>query len=215
MTGDLGYTFHRPEYAPSVEHPQLDINVYAKPTREHFDPQQASFHVATDKGCIERLIVMHPWHERKQYHVCPGRVILRDRKGKVVEAATCGGDLTISNEKRYTHCSLISRAPIIQLANDIASLETVLVSEIEALLAKRRAELHHDDVEYEKRLATVDPLMLFMVSLATLEERLLKVPAVLRRDRYQKACHIVQQAIRMLQKRGAWTTSLPSLADLI
>jgi hypothetical protein len=211
---NLGYVFHRLEEDVSLgKNAQLEVNIYAQPTGEHYDPQQASFPVATGEH-IESLKVTHPWHGQKQYRVCAGRVRLLDWREKVVEAATYGGDLNITLQETYTHCSLTSSAPIIELMDNVISPEARLVYEIEVLLAKRRAECHDDKV-FEQRLAAVDPLMLFMVSLATVEQKFTQIPSTQRGVRYRAARKIIQQTIRLLQERGVWPTSLPTLTELI
>jgi hypothetical protein len=211
---NLGYVFHRLEEESSLgKRAQLEINIYAQPTGEHYDPQQANFPVAMGDH-IELLKVTHPWRGQKQYRVCAGRVRLSDWREKVIEAAIYGGELNITPQESYTYCSLTSSAPIIELKDNVISPEARLAYEIEVLLAKRRAEFH-DDKTFEKRLAMVEPLMLFMVSLATVEQKFAQIPGPQRGVRYRAAHKIIQQTIGLLQKSGAWPTSLPTLTELI
>jgi len=214
MPDKLGYVFHQLKDVPLKENAQLEINVYTKPTGEHYDPQQVSFPVALGEH-VEQIKVTHPWRGQKQYRVCAGRVRLLDWRGKVIEAATWGGQLNITPKNGLTYCSLTSPAPIIELVDETSSPEVRLTCEIEALLAKRRAEFCHDVKLFEKRLIAADPLMLFMVSVATIEEMFSQVPCSQRGLRYRAACEAVRQTIELLKKRGGWPTSLPSLTELL
>ncbi|MBN1220229.1 MAG: hypothetical protein JXM69_14975 [Anaerolineae bacterium] len=192
----------------------LKINVYAIPTEKHFDPQQVNFPIFTADGRIEHLIVIHPWRQHTQFRVCVGRIAMRDRKEKIVQVATYGGNLTISCEETRTQCALVSPAPLIELIDEgPRSPETTLFNMIEALLAERRAELGYDNNVYQTHLAAVDPLMLFLAGLVTLEEKFAQTPSI--NSQYQTTINTIHKTLQRLRERGDCPTSVPTLADLI
>jgi hypothetical protein len=207
---ELGYIFQQSEQNKYT----LKINVYAVPTEKHFDPQQVNFPIFTAEGRIEHLTVIHPWRQHTQFRVCVGRIVMRDRKEKIVQVATYGGDLTISCGETCTQCNLVSPAPLFELVDEEPrSPETTLFNMIEALLAERRAELGYDNNVYQLHLAKVDPLMLFLGGLATLEEKFALMPGV--NNQYRTTISTIHKTFQRLQASGECPTSVPTLADLI
>lgn len=214
LTEELGYYFHPAQQAGSPGHPQLDINLYDEPTKEHFDPQQATFWVVEADGRVVQTVITHPWRGYPQLRVCAGRIMIVDRKEKVVEAFSLGGDLQITVHDTYTSCELTSSAPIIHL-QDIQDMPTDLVSEFEALLARLHARWHGDDTGFRKKLATIEPFTLFVAGLAAIKERLDQTPSHLHGSRYRQASHLINQAIETIQSNGKWPKTPPKLTDLL
>ncbi len=214
MTNELGYYFYPVGQPDDPGHPQLDINIYGQPTGQHFDPVQVDLFVDRPDHGLEKLTISHPWSGPDELRVCPGRVTLHDLVGKVVIAFTFGGEMKIINRGTYTSCELTSPAPIIHMMEG-QEIRTVLVTEFEGVLARRRAEWAGNETGFETRLAQAEPFTLFVVGLVTLKEHLQQVPSQLRGDSYQQASHVINQAIRLVQENGHWPASLPMLADLL
>ncbi|MCJ7701041.1 MAG: hypothetical protein MUO62_05620, partial [Anaerolineales bacterium] len=99
MTGiskmELGYRFAPPEYPHAPGSPCLEINIFATPTLQHYDPEQVSLKIVSNDGLSEVLTLVHPWPLGERYRSCVGHVTLNDRKGNKVIAYTLGGELRI------------------------------------------------------------------------------------------------------------------------
>jgi len=166
---DLGYFFRPPAYRHAPGSPRLDIWLHLTPTHEHYDPDTVELLIPTQHAEITHLKVSHPWHFKNQYQVCPGRIILRDRVGKKVEAFTFGGQMQIESQPQTTEVSISSPAPIIQLRYE--DIPTLLVEEVETLLAERRAAWLPNEDGFQKRLIAAEPRGLYAACLKTLVEQ--------------------------------------------
>jgi hypothetical protein len=130
---------------------------------------------ANDQYRLEYTNIHHPWPGPSSVRVVIGDVILRDRKDKAVEAFTFGGSLQISNEEEYTHCTLTSPVPIIDLQDE--QLETqMLANETQALIARRRVDWEHDLENFEQRISKANVGELFYAVLKSLEQRYSSFP---------------------------------------
>lgn len=214
MANELGYYFHPAEQPAVLGYPQLDINIYDRPTGQHFDPIEVNLFVVGPGQGLDKLIIRHPWSGPRQYRVCPGRITLYDRRDKVVVAFTLGGELAVTNQGSYTSCTITSPAPIIHLLEG-QEIATVLVSEFEVLLAEQRAEWTGDEMSFETRLAGIEPYTLFVAGLAAIRERLEHLPTQMREAQYRQVLHVIDEAIRLTQENGRWPASPPTLAELL
>lgn len=168
---DIGYLFYPPSQPHHPGHPRLDIIIPAKPTERHFDPQTAVFQTLLPPETIEETHIHHPWPRQKPMQVIPGRIFIKDRKQKMVEAYSFGGSLTIATEKVQTVCVLQSSAPIFSLflTQDLVSW---LVDEVEVLFAQQRVKWEQVHLHsFEVRLAEFEPLLLYAACLATIKRK--------------------------------------------
>lgn len=215
MPSQYGYYFHPPEGEYPVGYLQLDFNLYEEPTGQHFDPRHVTLPVVNKESHIELLTLSHPWHSRTDYQVCAGRISLQDHKGKSVEAFTLGGRLTLEKQDTYTSCSLTSPAPIIDLPDPRAT-STLLVNEIECVLAHRRAALAHEKGKFDQRLMAVDPLNLFIACLSALEAKLCRLSSAgMNGPSYENVLMLAHKIIHSLQKQGVWERQLYTLPELL
>jgi hypothetical protein len=214
MTGELGYLISGTQHPSTLGCLQLDVNLYDRPTGQHFDPEQAAFPVANQEGEIKRRVIAHPWRSVKAFHVCVGRTILRDRLNKKVEAFSFGGELAIEVEKSYTECLLRSTAPIFALT-DVHGLSVMFVSRVESLLARKHAEWKNDDCGFERRLVDVDPAMLFVAALAAVSWELEQTPTASRGERFWHHLGAIRVAIQNMKRGGTWPTPTPSLDEML
>lgn len=210
---DLGYNFHPGTAKRFPGHPQLDIYLRHEPTRRHFDPEKAHFEVA-GSGRTEALTIVHPWTGPRQFRVCADRIYIDDRKQKRVEAFTLGGTLQITPKKDVTICQLQSPAPIFDLFH-LDDLSTLIVTEIEVLLAKRRADWDPQHPhEFEQHLATAVPLELYACCLIALQEKF--APPLEHHDQlYHQLIKFVADEIKFLQETGQWPASVPPLQEIL
>jgi hypothetical protein len=173
---ELGYYFLPKQYDNAPGHPRLNVVLSSTPTGEHFDPEHVIYTVCAvanrDRG-IEHLIVHHNWLGKRVYRVCAGFVRLTDRRGKSVEAYSFGGELQIRAGRDKTIAKLTSSAPILELSQiNMHCMADLLATEVEVLLARRRAAwIHRDLVDYERRLAAVEPQVLYRSCIEALKAR--------------------------------------------
>jgi hypothetical protein len=219
--GELGYTFHPHLYPHAPGHPQLDIVLRAAPTGLHFDPKRVRLAVASASNGIEFLTVRHPWQWERHYRACIGQVSLHDHKNKIVEAFTFGGDLQITPEENRTTCVLSSPAPIVEVLPEPLtrgpSVHMMLVEEVEALIAQRRAtwDREHTPAAFDKRLAAAEPLTLYLACLEALKEKYAHFPHKAEDELTHQFVAFLHAEIEVLDELGTWPAHLPPLDDLL
>src|SRR5262245_51200600 len=108
MASELGYYFYPSDYLQTLGPSQLGVNLYAEPTEEHFDPERAIFLVVDATEDVKPLTFVHPWQGAERFRVCAGRIMIMDRREKVVEAFSLGGALRVTVQSDHTHCVLTS-----------------------------------------------------------------------------------------------------------
>ncbi|MCL4296964.1 MAG: hypothetical protein KJ077_14600 [Anaerolineae bacterium] len=214
MINELGYYFHPLPQAGTHAYSQLDINIYSQPTEKHFDPIRVHLFIFKADQDLVRVTIGPSWTGTSPLRVGPGRVILQDYRDKMVTAFTFGGKMEITNHSLYTSCELTSPAPIFHLVPG-QDPPTILVTEFESFLARRRAEWAGNEAGFEGRLAKIEPFTLFVVGLATIKEHMQHVPPQLRGQLYRQEAHVINEAIRTVQENGHWPVSLPTLAALL
>ena len=210
----LGYVFSPPAQADWPGHRQLQIILRAAPTEAHYDPESVSFLTASGSGGADLLTVHHPWPRAESHRICPGRVVLRDRHGKTVQAFTFGGELRIEPEDALTQCTLRSRVPILALLRE-DSVSTALAMEVEALLATRRAvwDMRQLPAAFEERLATADPVDVYLTCLQAVSKQLSHLPHLESAATHHLA-HFVMAEIH--GDAHSWQASnAPSLEELL
>lgn len=212
----LGYVYYPPEHPRNPGHPRLDIFLRSEPTQEHFDPERVIVKVVSAYGGLEELRITHPWEGQRQHHVAAGRVIMQDRIGKEAESFCFGGKLTVQTEAgqepTLTTCVLTSPAPI--LALDGTSAASLLATEVEVVLAERRAAWLQEPDELERRLAAADPLLLYHALLDELRSRFRhhlpsEDPAM------QRFLHFVRVESQAIRERDHLPQNTPTLVELL
>lgn len=216
MTSDprLGFIFHKPKDPTAPGAPRLDIVIQEVPSLHHFDPEKIILNIITADETISKVTLRHPFYAlRNEIRVAAGQVAMIDRVGKRVEAFTFGGELLVESNETYTVFSLESPAPILYL-DDMTSLQMRLVDEVKIIFAQRRAAWLHDLSRFEKRLAQVDPLMLYAACLIKLEANLKKYPCS-GTDLVSRLGAVVKQEIKRLKSEGAWPPFVKPIEELI
>ena len=207
---DLGYIFYPSDIPHYPGHPRLDVVITEQPTKRHFDPQQARFQVVNPVGRIEQMTVHHPWPFGKKYRVCAGRIYIRDRVPKTVEAFSFGGELQILSTNEQTVCALTSPVPILDLVGT-HNLSMWFTAEVEILLAQQNATQNlQQPEEFGTCLANVEPLVLYASCLQTLHDK--KWPV--HENEYLEGQHFVQSEIKRLKETSMWLMPVPSLDQL-
>jgi hypothetical protein len=201
----LGYCFHPPTAEHVLGYPQLDLVIRPAPTGEHFDPESVTCPVATINGS-SRLHFVHPWTLANTYRVCAGEIDIEDVRHEHVKAFTFGGELRIDSDARRTVCQIVSPAPLLEHARQTLSLEEHLIEEVLILFAERRAA--QDEDNFDRKLATADPVQLYRACLAALDEKFAHFPATDDAHRHFKQfLHNARQPLA--------DEVVPALADLL
>lgn len=160
---NIGYLYHY----PSLDHPtdkfRLDVYISSIPTEKHFDVLHVILNVESQYGGLERLKISHPWKLQSPYRVCPGMVILEDRKDKKYEAFCFGGQLTINVKDMLTECILLSSAPILEIDENLP-MKVKFIEKVEILLAEYRAD-YSNDKDYEFHLCAAAPFDIYSACL--------------------------------------------------
>ncbi len=211
----FGYDFAPACPADHPCHRTLTVVLRPAPTERHYDPERAEWPVVSRDGDLETLTLYHPWPESGAYRVAAGRVILADRKGKVVEAFSFGGALRVEAVAEHVIARLESPAPILPLLTP-GSAAVLLANQVEILLAQRRAawDSRGKPQLFEGRLAAADPHLLYVACLAHLHAELRGTHAPFA-DPEQKLSHLVRTAAREIKDAGHWPASASVLEELL
>jgi hypothetical protein len=212
---DFGYAFSPDSPPDRPAHRVLTVVLRPAPTERHYDPERAEWPVVSRDGDLDTLTLYHPWPESGAYRAAAGRVILTDRKRKVVEAFTFGGALHVEAAAEQVVARLESPAPILPLLTP-ASAAALLADQVEVLLALRRAawDSRGQRGSFEERLAGADPHRLYSACLAHLHAELRGGHAPFA-DPEQKLSHLVRAAAREMQDAGHWPASATLLEELL
>jgi hypothetical protein len=210
---ELGFIFYPPGNPQALGHPQLDVNLLAAPTGEHFDPRALTAPITDPRKGVQHITYYHP-AENGNFVVSPGEIVLLGFDKKVVEAYSFGGFMHIQNYPDHTLCQITSSAPIFDTGR-FAEDELELINEYEAELARLRATWQHPDLDLEQRLADFEPKTLFQALTISVQQRLHKLPASSRNDHYWQMMHTITAAIRFIEPDGQFPNDSPALASLL
>lgn len=205
---ELGYYLHPSDHPDDPGHPELEVNVVAVPEHQHYDARQVTFTIAHFGG-VSRLDIRHPWHNAR-YRVCAGAISLLDFVDKPVVMFSFGGDLSVSEDDLCTRCKLKSSAPILWLTEE-ALVSRLLAEECLSLLARRHAAWLNKPLEYEARLARVDPLQLCIACLDETRRLCERFPCDCGKALHRAAL----DAIRALKETGQWPAYVHSLSEVL
>ncbi|MCS7087076.1 MAG: hypothetical protein NZL91_00015 [Thermoflexales bacterium] len=169
MQPTLGFALSPPVSVTDPGYPSLEVILLPEPTHQHYDPRQLTVVVAY-LGGTRVLDVRHPWHA-VQHRVCAGRIRLVDFVDKPMQFFCFGGDLAIESNEHYTRCVITSKAPILRWPDEELPV-SILASLCEVLLARRRAAWLSRPAEFEARLASADPVRLYVACLYALRQHL-------------------------------------------
>lgn len=210
----FGYFYFPSKYRPPLGHASLDVFLSGPRTDWFFDTQAATFTV-TDGDTVWHESIVHPWIKaQRNLQVLFGRFYLIAHNGEMVDGCSLGGSLEIVDHGTYTSCHLASPAPVFDMEN-ASGLIILLEPEIEAEIARLRAEWTGSDAEFDRRLASLEPFTLFVSSLDFLDSYLHSQPQATTDDLVLTERSAVHRAIHTLQDAGEWPKDIPTLRDLI
>lgn len=210
----FGYFFFPSTYRPPLGYAGFDAYLSHPRTDWYFDTQAATFAVATEDA-IRHVRIAHPWPQSpERLRVVFGRFYILAHNGELVEGCSFGGDLEIVDYGTYTSCHLTSLAPIFDLENPNGFI-AILEPEIEAELARLRAEWSGSDTEFDRRLASLDPATFFVASLDFIDKYLHSLRQAADDDQIMDVCNALHRAIHKLKDAGEWPEKVPVLRELI
>ena len=170
----LGYGFFDRMRPTSPGYTKLNVSLRDEPGRGYFSPEYLRVSIINETDKLEHLTIYHPWEDTETYQIGLDRIVLRDNKGRTIEAFTFGGTLQIVDEGAYTACVLTSTAPILELVEEF-SITNLLAVETESTIAEYQ---DRQDAEiFERWMAQADPLKLYAASIKAIEQELLALAA--------------------------------------
>ena len=212
----LGYVFLPDPDGGSIGYAEFEVLLRAVPTGLHFDPSEVRLRIVMPDGRVQAAAIRHPSYSATDSgRVIAGRILLHDHYGKVVEAFSFGGEITVSTTDDLTTCHIISSAPIIELALD-EPLPTLLVEEVEVLLAHQHAIYDQRGKDYEMHLAQIEPSLLYCACLAELHKKLLPASDVTSGN--PEMPHLISflpLEMTRLTAAGLCPKLIPSVAELL
>ncbi|HEY75399.1 MAG TPA: hypothetical protein G4O00_04350 [Thermoflexia bacterium] len=213
---DWGYlALHKP-HPGSPGYRQLLVALRKKPTGMHFDPEEIRLWLRDEFGLAEWTALalkplLVPSSEPKR--VCPGPVVLVDRKDKRVPFFTFGGSLDVIFGSGEVVCSFQSPAPILRVTEPPQDAAGHLAVEVEALMGEAHAQWGTEDEGYLERLAGVDPSLLYIASINTILSRFEAHPMLQEED--PELYKLVRSEERWLRETGQWPAEPPTLEALL
>ncbi|HHS97681.1 MAG TPA: hypothetical protein ENK08_07250 [Chloroflexi bacterium] len=213
---DWGYlTLHKP-HPESPGYRQLLVALRKQPTGMHFDPEKINLWLRDEYGLAEQTSLaltplLHPSPELRR--VCPGPIVLVDRKEKRVAFFTFGGTLNVIFGSGEIVCSFRSPAPILRMTEPPQDAAARLAVEVETLMGGVHARWGAEDEGYLERLAEVDPFQLYIGSIHTILARFEEHPMLQEED--PDLYELVQDEQRWLEETGQWPRRPPTLDSLL
>ncbi|MGE5141096.1 MAG: hypothetical protein ACM3JD_16635 [Rudaea sp.] len=146
----------------------LLVAIRAIPTRRHYDPESIGLDILLPPGRIETMAFGRETDVDKGRRVCPGSMTLCDRRGKQEMFFSFGGIIESIHLPDETIFSLRSNAPILWLTRSGETVADVLVAEFGHLVGEMRARCKDRDEGFFRRMARIDPLVLYTASLSSI-----------------------------------------------
>ena len=217
---NCGYFLLPKSHTHSPGYSGLLVAIRAQPTGKHFDPQWMRLWLHWLRDEHEETRWAKLWIDsptelsiRGSIQVCPGWVVLGDRRDKKVSFFTFGGSLEATSVPGETVYSLRSPAPVLQITEKVDGVPEQLAAETEELIGRLRAKWGVDEEECAKRCAQVDPLQFYVATVNSILTHYEQHHAL------QEASHEFYLALRNEKKwlvnRGHWPIAAPVLETLL
>lgn len=209
-----GLVFYPSRYYPPLGYPGFDVWLSDTPSRRYFDAHRILFPIEVS-GALKRQTVEHPWSGSPEVRFVIGRIRLEAHDGDYEEVYSFGGLAAVSRDGDITVCRVASTAPFLPLNEDPQSPMGVLESELEILLAERRARWGKDEYSHLDHLGHTDPLTLFRVSIQTVERRLKSLVRPDGDETLRDAARLARGMREQLVRAGEWPADVPELDDIL
>jgi hypothetical protein len=162
---NLGYALLPKLHPESPGFSGLLVAIRQEPTNAHYDPESISLLIRNRNSLASKISFTLTSFCADMVQVCPGTVILTDRRGKRIDFFTFGGQLETTDRPEERIFFLYSPVPILEIFNDLNSFSDQLAFEVEGLLARQHAQWARDDEGFARKMAQVDPTQLYLASL--------------------------------------------------
>ena len=209
-----GYYWSASPYDPALGHAGIDVYLTENPQPERFFDARAALFSVYDTDEIRQISIAHPAQfGQHRYQLVFGRFYLLAHDDDLVTGMCFGGELMVENCGDYSHCYVHSSAPLFELSED-DDLFSVLEAEVEVELARLRAQWNGSDAEFETRVAQINPLTFFVISL-DMVHTYLNTPAQEASGSIKSTQERMQvhRAIETLQAAGQWPAVVPTLRE--
>ncbi len=207
---EWGYYLLPRSHPDSPGYSGLLVALRPRPTGQHFDPETMDLRLVA--GGYPDPVTLTPHQPPPAARIFPGRVILRDRRGKRVDFFCFGGELEAEGRPEERVYLLRSPAPILELNPNPEDVAHQLAAEVELMLGVFHARRANDDT-LNRRLAGLDPLEFYQACLASILLRFERARAlqVSYRDFYGA---LLREKVWLL-KMGRWPANPPTLGALL
>ena len=207
-----GYYLLPKSHPESLGYTGLLVAVREKPTEMHFDPESLRIRFRHDNQAQWETHGLKPPFEKSRF-VCPGRVILRDRKKKEVEFFTFGGSLQTLSVPAETVYSLRSPAPILAITDMLESPADQFAFDTEVMLARFEAKWGLNEEGFERRLAQVNATQFYLANFHAILLRYEKSRIL--REQHHHFYYMLLKEKKWLEDANEWPLVLPTLETLI
>ncbi len=191
----------------------LRVAIRERPTRRHFDPETIQLSLFSPGKPVqeESLNLLTPLH--KPQIVCPGTVVLIDRRGKQESFYLLGGTIESASVPGEIVFTIRSTAPVLWLTKKGESICDQLAAELGALIAQVRATSGESDDEFFGRLASIEPLALYTAAIYTIFSDYEHQADV--RESYPEVHSLLHEEQQWLQEKELWPAEPVTLAQLL
>lgn len=212
---DLGYVFVPFESRSSIGFHEMIVNITREPSESHFDPVEMSMRAAgQDTDFVEHHTIFHPYTFGSSLRLIPGKICIKDRKGKRVEVFCFGGTLTIDSKSDGTQCHLVSKPPILY-PNHAGVTVQDLEDEIQILLARRRAAwIARGEEAFETKMLEIDPSLLCAACLAEIVKEF-NDQEMQSLGTNRRLMQVVRKEISDLKAAEQWPASVPPIEEIL
>jgi hypothetical protein len=208
ILSEFGYTFLPKQRKHSPGYPGVEIIIKAENIQKPRDIRKVEIITSSTNG-IEKITIFHPTTVHGQYHVVPGRIVIKNHKGDESELFTLGGSLRIVSDELETKCSVISSAPILDLDtdHDTYSNPKILAEEIEDLFALLKARLVLHNHTFLEQLTKTDPMLLYEICLDSINQHI-NESNLEELSQYVIFHQFLNEEISDLKKENIWTSGI-------
>ena len=212
---DLGYWFDAPSPSPLGHHHQLWIWLRPEPTERHYDPEVVECQVLSPWREIDHLRIHHHWPRAEHYHFCLGWISLNDRKNRLMEFYSFGGELQITQHDHVTLCRFRSPGPILEMGQT-NNLAHIFVEEVESVLGLELAawDMAQRSGNFRARLCQAPPVPIYGACLRAVGDHLR--PLHLDSDQIEaQLLHFTDHELLQLSQASHPALPLPTLNELL
>lgn len=189
----------------------LLVAIRPQPTEAHYDPESVTLRLRDDNGTAQWVTL----HQRPPFtrpvRVCPGHIMLNDRREKKVEFFTFGGEIRPVLGATVTAYAISSPVPILGITPpSLTSAAEKLALKAETDLARADACWERDHHGFLRRLGEVDPVVLYAAILQDIANQNAVSPA-----RSRTLSQAARREMAWLEETERRPPAVPSLSELL